>query len=196
MKIHNIEQRSPAWYNIRKLHLTASNAQSIGNNGKGLDTYITEIMAEYYSKAEKESYTNEHIERGIELEDLARETYEIENGVETQQVGFIEMDNGSAGASPDGLVGDDGMIEIKCLNDVAHYKLIRDGIKEVDSKYLWQCQMLLLVAERKWIDLVFFNPNFDKKLIVFRIESEKEYQDKLKIGIEVGINKIKEQLII
>ncbi len=194
MKIHYIEQRLPEWFNLRKLKLTASNAQAIGNNGKGLDTYITEIMAEYFSKAPKESFTNEHIERGIELEELARETYEIECGYATEQVGFIEM-NEYVGCSPDGLVGDDGIIEIKCLNDIAHYKIIRDGKKEIDSKYYWQCQMLLLVSERKWVDLIFFNPNFDKNIIKFRIEPEKEYQDKLKIGIETGINKIKEQLL-
>ena len=194
IKIHNFEQKSQEWFDVRKLKLTASNAQAIGANGKGLETYVTEIMAEYYSKAPKESYTNEDMVRGNELEGLARECYEIENSVKVEQVGFIEM-NDFVGCSPDGLIGEDGLLEVKCPNDVKHYRMIRDGEKEMDSKYMWQCQMQLLVTERKWIDLVFFNPNFDKKLITFKMEKEEKYQEALKLGIEQGILKIKEQLI-
>lgn len=190
-----IEQGSPEWFEIRKLKLTASNAQAIGNNGKGLDTLVTEMMAEYYSTAEKENFTSKDIERGKELEEYAREMYELEKDVEVEQVGFIE-DNEYVGFSPDGLVGRDGLVEFKALNDVGHYKLIRNvnGWKEIDTKYLWQCQMQLLISKREWCDLVFYNPNFKESLFIFRVTPDEENQEALKVGIKRGIELIKSQL--
>ena len=64
MKIINCEQGTPEWFEERKGIMTASHAQAIGNAGKGLDTYIHELMAEYYSSGEKEQFSNKHTERG------------------------------------------------------------------------------------------------------------------------------------
>ncbi len=196
MKIYPISevmQASPEWFKIRELKLTASNAQSIANNGKGLETLVTELMAEHYSTASKEQFTNSHLDRGNELEPIAREMYELEKGVKVKQVGFIEIDE-FTGCSPDGLIDKDGLTEIKCLNDVAHYRLMRDGEKEIDTKYIWQAQMQLLLTKRKWNDLVFYNPNFSKSMLVFRIMPDKEKQEALKLGIKKGIELIKNQL--
>ncbi len=190
MKIYeDLIQGTDEWFKCRKMKMTASHAQAIGNNGKGLETYITEMMAEHFSKAEKENFSNEHTERGNELEEYARFAYSLKE--EVKEVGFIEM-NEYVGCSPDGLVGEDGLLEIKCLNDVNHYKKIID--RKIDSKYDWQIQMQLLVTERKWCDLLYFNPNYDEDMIVFRIKPDKEKQEKLKVGIESGIKIIKEQL--
>jgi putative phage-type endonuclease len=188
-----IEQGTPEWFEVRKLKLTASNAQAIGNAGKGLESLVTEMMAEYYSTAEKEHFTNKDTERGNELEEFAREMYELEKDIEVEQVGFIE-ENEYVGFSPDGLVARDGLVEFKSLNDVGHYKIIREGEKEIDTKYIWQTQMQLLISKRKWCDLVFYNPNFEKSLIIFRIEPNKETFEKLKVGIAKGIELIKNQL--
>jgi putative phage-type endonuclease len=193
MKIHLFEQLSDEWFEIRKLKLTASHAQAIGNMGKGLETYVTEMIAYHYSSGEKEYYTSEHTERGNELEPLAREMYELEKGAEVKQVGFIE-ENQYVGCSPDGLVSEDGGIEIKSLNDVAHYKLIRDGKKEIESKYIWQVQMNLLITKRKWWDLIFYNPNFSQSMLIFRIEPDLKMQESLKLGLEMGMELIKSQL--
>lgn len=195
MKIHNVEQGSPEWFELRKGRMTASHAQAIGNNGKGLDTYITELMAEYHSHADKEQFSNEHTERGKELEEFAAEMYELENDVTIEKIGFVE-DGEFAGCSPDGLVGEEGGVEIKSLNDVNHYKIIRDGEKEIDSKYIWQVQMCLLLTGRKWWDLIFYNPNFEKSLVVFRIEPDEEKQEALKEGLKEGEKMIKSQLKI
>lgn len=86
MKTHNFEQGTPEWFAIRKNKMTASNAQAIGNNGKGLETYITELMAESYSNAEKEQFTSKDTERGNELEPLARDMYELMTGTTVEQV--------------------------------------------------------------------------------------------------------------
>lgn len=191
MKIHNLEQQSPEWFEIRKLKMTASHAQAIGNVGKGLETYITELVAEYLSSGDKLGFSNNHTDRGNELETLARQIYELETGNEVETVGFIEADLYS-GCSPDGLVGKDGGLEIKCPDDVGFYKMLRGD--EPDSKYVWQVQMNLLLTKRKWWDLVFYNPNFKQGFVKFRIEPDKEKQEALTEGLRVGAEMITEQL--
>ena len=191
MKIHKIEQQSPEWFEIKKGKMSASHAQAIGNCGKGLETYILDLMAELHSSAEKEIYTNGDMERGIELEPVAREMYELENSAKIEQVGFIEIDD-YTGCSPDGLIGEDGGIEIKCQDDKNHFKMILNGEKEIDSKYIWQIQMCLFLTNRKWWDYVSYNPNYKKSLLVFRIYPDKKMFESLKKGIEIGKNRIKE----
>ena len=194
--IKEIEQQSPEWFEIRKGKMTASHAQAIGNAGKGLETYVYDLVAEEYSSAEKEHFTNEHTERGNELEATARGIYELENNVDVEQVTFIEY-NEYVGCSPDGLIGEDGLIEIKSPSDTEYLKYLIFGESQIDTKYIWQCQMQMLVTGRKWNDLVIYNPNFKKSMLVFRIEPDKEMFDKLLNGFEVGkklILELKEKL--
>lgn len=182
-------QGTDEWFAIRKGKMTASHAQAIGNCGKGLDTYITELMAEFYSSGEKEQFTNKHTERGNELEPIARSMYELETGNIVTQIGF--MHNEYVGASVDGLVGEDGLIEIKCVDDVSYFKHLLYGQAEVDTKYIWQVQMQLLVTGRKWCDLVVYNPNYEKSMCIFRIEPDQEKIESLEKGIIKGIELIK-----
>jgi predicted phage-related endonuclease len=191
MKIYNFKQLSQEWIDIRKGKMTASHAQAIGNNGKGLETYIMEIMAEKYSSAEPDNYTNKDIERGIELEDYAREMYELETGKKITQVGFIEH-NSFSGCSPDGLIGEDGGVEFKALKDINHFKLSILGEREIESKYIWQIQMNLMITSRKWWEFVSYNPNYNKSLLIFKIKPDEEKFADLKKGLEIGEIKIKE----
>lgn len=197
MKIYkDVEQRSDEWRKLRAGRMTASNAATIATNGKGLESYAYEILAEKYSNNSEESFTSFDMKRGIELEEQARMTYELEHE-EVQQVGFVELDE-FTGCSPDGLVGEDGGIEIKCPNDVNFFRLMVNGESEIDKKYLWQVQMSLLITGRKWWDLVFYNINFEKSLLVFRIYPETIAQSKLESGILVLkelLRKIEAQLL-
>jgi putative phage-type endonuclease len=188
MKIHTFEQLSPEWFAIRKGKMSASHAQAIATNGKGLETYILELMAEYYSTGEKEQYTNKDIERGLELEETARAMYELETGETVEQVGFIEYDE-YTGCSPDGTTKD-GLIEIKCLNDKNHFQLLLDG--KIETKYLWQIQMQLYITNKKWCDFVAYNPNFKQNLYIKRIKPDNKQQEKIKAGLEAGKLKIKD----
>ena len=191
MKIHKtIEQGTEAWFNARAEKMTASNACAIGNNGAGFKTYINNLMAETYSSAIKESYTNEDMERGNELEALARTVYEMETGNEVEEVGFIELDE-FTGCSPDGLIGEDGGLEIKCVKDEKYFKVLLEGIETVLSDYIWQIQMCLYVTGRKWWDLVLYNPNYKKSILILKVYPDKKYIDKLIIGLETGKEKIK-----
>ena len=182
MKLYSCIQGSPEWHAVRSLKLTASNAQAIASNGKGLQSLVLSLLTEHYSQ-NPEKYTNSDMERGIAYEDTARKLYELETGKKVLQVGFVEIDQ-YTGYSPDGHIGKDGGIEIKCLNDTNHMKAIIYG--DFDKKYWWQVQMSLLLSGRKWWDVVLYNPNFDKNLLIFRQTPDKKMQEKLEQGIEEG----------
>lgn len=183
------EQLSDEWFSARMGKLTASQAQCIATGGRGLETYCYSILAEKYS-SNTEHYTNADLERGRELEDIARSNYEILYSPVTT-VGFCEQDE-FVGCSPDGLVGDDGGIEVKCPNNVGYFKVLVNGEKAIDSKYRWQCKMCMLVTGRKWWDLVYFNQNFSPNLKVFRITLDDLSREKLLLGIEKGKKLLKE----
>lgn len=190
MKIHkDLIQGTPEWISIRKGKATASHAQAIGNNGKGLETYINEVVSEYFSSAEKEQYSNIHTERGNELEPVARSMYELMNNVEVEQIGFCEY-NEFVGGSPDGLIGEEGMIEIKCPDDKTYFNVLME--EKIDSAYDWQCQMNMLILERKWCDLVYYNPNFEKSMKIFRLVPDEKMQEDLKEGFKKVEERIKE----
>lgn len=186
--IHNVEQRSEEWHALRKQYpLTASHAQAIANNGKGLETLVWERMSKRYSSGIDEEYTNEHMERGIELEGQARSLYELETGRVAQTVGFITNESVSlvAGASPDSLVDGDGLLEIKCPEDKKFFRMIVEGIT-VDPAYGWQCQMQMLITGRKWADLCLYNPNFEQSFLVERINADKKMHEVLIEGLNKG----------
>jgi len=191
MKIYkNIEQGSEEWFKIRELKATASHAQAIGNSGKGLETYVYDLVAEHYSTGEKVNFTNEHTERGNELEEVAREMYKLETGDKVEEAGFIEM-NEFIGASPDGLIGEDGGLEIKCVEDKKYFKMLIGAIDPVKD-YDWQIQMSLLVSERKYWQLVIYNPNFKKNMIITKVLPDPVKQEKLKVGLAKCERMIKE----
>ena len=190
-EIVNCEQQSPEWFKARKGLMTASHATAIGNSGKGLETYIHEMMAEYYSSKDKEQFVSKDTERGNEYEPVAREIYEFERDVVVQEVGFLKRDD-YVGASPDGLVDEDGGIEIKCVDDKNYFKYLRFGEDEIDSGYIWQIQMNLLITGRKWWDLIIYNPNFKKSMLVYRILPDQEKFEALEKGFAKGIEMIKQ----
>lgn len=185
MIVHRMEQGSPEWYEIRRGKMTASRAQAIGNNGKGLETYIFSLMAEKYSIGVQANVVTDDMARGNELEAQARDTYAIESGENVEQVGFVEV-SPHVGCSPDGLIGATGGLEIKCPNDEKYFRILMDGWNVMDPKYVWQVQMSMLVTERKYWILAFFNPNFAKNLMTFEFYPDKEKHEKLCEGFEKG----------
>ena len=187
MEIVNCEQGTPEWFQLREKRLTASHGQEIAANGKGLITYINKIMQEYFSTAEPDSFTSAAMERGNELESSARFAYEVETGLEVEQVGFIVHDEYS-GASPDGMIDDDGLMEIKCPGDKVYFQYLLD--KKIDTKYIAQMQCQLLMSKRKWCDFVTYNPNFKQSLIIQRVEADPVIFTKLTAGLLAGRERI------
>ena len=189
MKIYNFEQRTDEWYAIRRGKLSASNASIIATNGKGLETYVYTLMSEYYSNGEKDHFVSADMQRGIDLEPEARIEFEFYTGLDVQEVGFVEL-NQFCGVSPDGLIGNDGLIEIKSPNDLTYFKLLLNG--EIKSEYLWQMQMQMFVTKRKYCYFVSYNPNFKQTFFIKKIERDEEMIQKIKEGIDYGTKLIKE----
>lgn len=192
---HKVLQRSPEWFALRLQYpLTASEAQAIGNQGKGLETLVWEKLAEKYSLADKEKYTNKDLERGVELEPLARDMYELKTGNKVDEVGFVlnEKISKVGGASPDGIiVAQNGVVEIKCFEDKKHFQMIVNGL-EVEPQYQWQMQMQMLFTETDFADFVAYNPNFKQSLLIKRVVADKGMQDKIIKGLEIGEKLLKE----
>lgn len=191
MKIHKIEQGTEEWFKVRLGKLTASDAQPISANGAGLTTLIFEKVAEIMTGKIKESYTNLDIERGKEFEMLARNSYELETGNSVQQVGFCELDE-FTGCSPDGFIGDKGLVEIKCKNDPNFARFLFE--RKIDSEHLWQMQMQMLVTGREFVDYVLFNENFPTTTIITKVLRDEASIAKLNAGIVTGVSKMKEIL--
>lgn len=191
----DFEQRSAEWYAVRLGILTASTAHTIAVAGKGLETLCLEKANELITKQMPEQVITDDMQRGIELEDEARNYYELKTGEIVKQVGFVKIDeNDSFGCSPDGLVGDDGLIEIKCKKDTKHLERILG--EEIEPKYLWQMQMQMLVCGRKWCDYVSYNPNFPQEscIVIERVYADAEMFSKLEKGIKKGTLRILEIL--
>jgi putative phage-type endonuclease len=180
--IHYFEQNTDEWQAVRLGKLTASNASQIRVNGKGLETLCLKLALEKITGKPQDKYEgNEHTERGHELEEIAVTVYEMEHE-NTQKVGFVELDE-YTGCSPDRLVGDDGLLEIKCPSDKVMFEYllkIKDPLKEYND----QIQMQMYVTDRKWCDLFLFNEELGTKRI--RVERDEETIKKLKEGIKKG----------
>lgn len=189
MKIYNFPQYSPEWWKIREKCLTASHAQAIGANGAGLKTYVREIMVSYYSSSTEEPYTNKTMARGLELESSAGLIYNMEFGIKTSAVGFVKSED-SVGCSPDLFAGGNGLVEIKCPEDKAYFNLLLDG--KIDTKYMWQMQMQLMICEKEWCDYFVYNPNFDRHYFCERVYPDPVKFEKLNVGIASGKKLIKE----
>jgi putative phage-type endonuclease len=188
MITHDIDQKTDEWMSLRNGKLTASDAQTIQANGKGLETLCFEKVAEIMTGKPKPSYTNEDMERGVELEATARQVYELETGNVVEEVGFVELDH-YTGCSPDGLIGDDGLVEIKCKNDTNYVRYLYD--MKIDPAHYWQMQMQMWVTERKWCDYVVFNENFEKNTTTQRVDRNELDISFLKMGVDNGIKTIK-----
>lgn len=191
MKVYDtLVQGSDEWFAVRLGKLTASKAQAVASNGKGLETLCFEKVAEIISGTQEDKYTNADMERGNEQENLARSAYEMETGNPVKQVGFVELDE-RVGCSPDGFVGEDGLVEIKCHKGSQMVKLIFS--EKIDTKYVWQMQFQMFVTGRQWVDYVGFNENFPN-LKIIRVHRDEDAIAKIVEGIETGKARIEEIL--
>ncbi len=188
MKIYKVKQQSDKWFALKLGKFSASSAQAIATAGKGLDTIVYQKVAEKLSGKRESTYSNPDMERGNKQEDIARSSYEMETGNKVKQVGFCEL-NEYVGASPDGLIGKDGLVEIKCQRN-SNYIRSR-YTKKIDTGYLWQMQMQMYVTDRKWCDFVVFNENFPN-LLITRVNRDEKIIEKIKNGLDKGIKLFKE----
>ena len=193
MIIHkDIIQGSQEWLNLRAGLPTGSNAKklvsSTGQLSKSLTEYAVELAGDMFAGEPLDSFDgNAWTDRGTELEDSARSMYELINDCEVVEIGFITDDDIKFGASPDGLINDDGMVEFKCLKATNHIKAIMYHKKnhKAPTDYISQVQMQLFVTGRKWCDLMFFHPSLPE--LIIRIEPDLSFHEVLKHQLEAVI---------
>jgi hypothetical protein len=191
VQIFDCEQGEPAWYAARLGIPTASEFDTVQARGKGggeskiRRTYMLKLAGEILTGEPMYSYANEHMERGKEMEGEARNLYAMVTDLVPARVGF--MRRGDAGASPDSLVGDDGLLEIK--TKLPHLQLECLLNNEVPSEHRAQCQGQLWISGRQWVDFVSYWPGLP--LFVKRMTRDELYIAKLREGINLFNNELR-----
>ena len=157
-----MDQRSSEWFAARLGKVTASRIADVvarikTGYGASRQTYMNQLLDELMTGRKQDGFSNAAMQWGIETEPQARAAYEILTGNEVTEVGFVVHPTiDQAGASPDGLVGDDGMVEIKCPNTGTHRDFLLTG--KIPKRYFLQMQWQMACCQRQWCDFVSFDP--------------------------------------
>ena len=186
----DIKQNTDEWLELRGGRLTSSKLGVIMANygkafGEPAKKYAVNIAIEQITgKAIESTYTNEHMQRGHEQEPIARMMYEEEMFCDVDEGGFFKSE--FVGCSPDGLVGDNGVIEIKSVIATTQFATIKR--QNIDPSYRWQCVGNLKFTDRDWIDYISYCSEFpeDKQLFVYRLKKE-DCKDEFKmLDLRIG----------
>lgn len=195
IKIITCEQNSPEWHAARLGIPTASRFDEVLAEGKGSApsktrrTYMLKLMGEKLTGEQMYDYQNSHMERGHTMEDDARRLYVFAKDVEVQRVGFVRNEftaNLVAGCSPDSLIEDDGMLEIK--TKLAHLQLEVLLSDELPPAHKAQVQGQLWVAEREWVDFCSYWPKLPP--FIKRVYRDDVYIKHLAKGVEIFCNEM------
>ena len=173
-----MEQRSPEWFAARCGKVTASRvadlmARTKTGWGASRANYMAELVAERLTGVPAQGFTNAAMAWGVENECHAREAYAAHMGCEVVEIGFVDHPEIQwFGASPDGLVGSDGLMEAKCPNTSTHIDTLLS--QSVPAKYITQMQVQMACTDRAWCDFVSYDPRMpaDLRLFVQRIDRD------------------------
>lgn len=164
-----MDQRSDDWFAARLGRVTASKVKDVMAKGRSgapsatRQNYMMQLLCERLTGKREEGFTNAAMQRGTDLEPIARSAYEFGSGVMTLETGLVlhpRIDG--FGASPDGLVGDRGLLEIKCPNTAQHIAVIQAGAH--DANYEWQMLAQMACTDRDWVDFVSFDDRLPDEL--------------------------------
>ena len=200
MIIHNdLIQGSPEWLAVRAGKVTASRfkdilAKGVGNSpSKTRQSYMLEVASEILTGQPAETYTNTAMEHGTLTESLARAAYEQKEFVEVEQVGFVEHSQ-FIGCSPDGLIDDKGLLEIKCPKTSTQIQRVLAG--EFPSEYMAQVQGQLWICERQWCDFVSYDGRIQGPASYFKIRvyRDEAYIHNLSTQVDKFIAELQEML--
>lgn len=171
LEIFDCEQNTPEWFEARRGIVTASRFSDVLAKGQGITRrkYLLTLAGEAITGECAESFSNVHTERGHAMEDEARDMYAFQNDVEPVKVGF--MRRGRAGASPDRLIGTDGLLEIK--TKLPHLQLDVLDKEKLPSEHVPQVQGQLMVSGREWCDFVSYWPRLP--MFCIRVYRDEKY---------------------
>lgn len=206
MIIHNIPQHledgstNPEWKALRVGKPTASRMADLmatiktGEAAARRD-YKFQILAEQLTGEPQDSgFVNDEMRWGIANEGSARDRYEVEKGVFVDQCAFATHATLAAGASPDGLIGEDGILEIKCPKTSTHVGYLMDGT--FPSKYRYQVQWQLACTDRQWCDFVSYDPRLPEDLQFFciRVNRDNEFIQWLEAEVQKFLAEVADML--
>lgn len=186
-----VEQRSPEWYAARLGKVTASRIADImakikSGPSASRKNYMAELLCERLTGQPSESYQSPAMSRGTELEDEARVAFEEHEFIAVSKCGFFDSpDIPMAGASPDGLIGDDGLVEIKCPNTSTHIDNLLSGIDKIDKKYVYQMQWQMSCTERKYCYFVSYDNRMPEhlRLCIYKVERDEKMIEEIKVEV-------------
>ena len=185
-------QGSEEWFEARLGMVTASNFGKVLAKGQGKtrSLYMYKLVAERLTGLREEGYHDKNMDNGQVVEDEARAYYETAYDCKVDQVGFVKRDDW-IGGSPDGLIGTDGIIEIKCPLSSTHIANILSN--KMPSEYRAQVQGLLWVTERQWCDFVSYDPRMvARPMQVVCVERDNDYIVNLAAQVSVFVKELKE----
>ena len=183
MRAFKHEQGTKMWLMSRLGCPSASNFHKLitptGKPSSQAGHYICEMVAQCFTMELPETFSNEWMERGNELEPKARQFYEMARGMKVQEIGFCKHDTLECGASPDGLVGDVGGLEIKCPAPATHVEYLYNGV--LPTKYIPQVQGCLWITGREWWDFVSYHETMP--VLLTRVYRDEEFIKALEIEV-------------
>jgi len=176
-----MKQQTPEWFAARLGKATGSRISDIVSKtktgyGSSREDYLFQLVVERLTGVNTVSYSSPAMQWGVEQEEYARSAYEAHMGVLVDQVGSIDHPRiAMSSASPDGLIGDDGMVEIKCPMTKNHLNMFLG--QSIAKSYMDQMMWQMAVTGRKWVDYVSFDPRCPAGLQLFiqTIERDNEY---------------------
>lgn len=176
----SIIQGSPEWFDIRRGKVTASRVADViakTRNGWGASraNYMAQLIAERLTGTTAESFSNAAMQWGTDTEPQARAAYEFIQDVDVLEIGFVDHpDIKMLGASPDGLVSDGGLVEIKCPATKTHIDTLLAS--SIPQKYITQMQVQMACTGRKWCDFVSFDPRMPDRMNLFVERVERDHE--------------------
>lgn len=200
MRIIECEQGSPEWHAARAGIATASCFADVlatiktGEAAARRNYRVKLVVERLTGKALSGGFQSAAMLQGTEREPYAREAYEAATGRLVQEVGFVIDDMHQAGCSPDGLIEDDGGLEIKCPELATHLEYLRTPTEP--SAYTPQIQGSMWLTGRKWWDFVSFNPDYPEplRLVVRRVMRDEAYITKLQLAIAMFMAEVREEV--
>jgi putative phage-type endonuclease len=195
-RIEAVQQGTEEWHQLRLGKVTASRVADILAKTKSgasasRGNYLIELALQRVTKTIEPSYTNDAMAWGTATEPQARVAYEVATGNFVDQVAFVDHPTiAGFGCSPDGLVGSDALIEIKCPSSATHWSYIKAN--EPPNKYVIQMQAQMAVTGAKWCDFVSFDPRMPERsqLLVVRVMRDPEFILYMEAEINIFLSEV------
>jgi putative phage-type endonuclease len=192
------EQRSQEWFTARLGKATSSRFNDIMSKtksgyGAGRKNYMAELVIERITGEKQTSFTSTPMQWGIDNEPIAKLAYEAETGETVTDAPFVQHDLLEAGASPDGYINDDGVLEIKCPNSATHIQTLQSG--KIPFQYYAQVQGQMWVTGRKYAKFMSFDPRMpiNAQLIIIDVPRDEAYIEKLEKEVMLFLEEVEAQ---